>query len=361
MAPIRLAVNALTLPTHLAGIGYYTLNLLEALAGFPDIGSVTLFTNGEAAGNFPRLPEKCRVEALPARGIAAKIAAYHVGLSRRLRGFDILHSVGNVACLGTRMPQVCTVHDLCNKVIPGRFGTVKRRYLDWGIGRTVARRDTILCVSESTRKDLIRFYPQSAPLARTVHSACKFPVDETAGGPRRGLLFVGTLEPGKNLDFALRVLARLRGRGGEAVLKVVGAKGWKQSHIPGQVDSLGLGGAVEFAGYLDDEALRRAYRTAEALFFPSAYEGFGFPILEAQSQGCPVIAADNSSLREVGGDAGRYFRDGDLEGAEALLRKCLEGGEDFRSARELGFANCRRFSWENTARGTLEVYRRALG
>jgi glycosyltransferase involved in cell wall biosynthesis len=172
---------------------------------------------------------------------------------------------------------------------------------------------------------------------------------------------VGTLEPGKNLDVALRALALLRGRGQAATLKVVGAKGWKQSHIPALVRGLGLEGAVEFSGYLDDAGLKAAYKAAIGLIFPSAYEGFGFPILEAQSQGCPVLSADNSSLREIGGEASRYFQTGDPEGLAALMASCLAGGQEWESARDEGFRNCGRFSWERSAEGTWAAYRSALG
>lgn len=360
MPALRIAVNALTLPSRLAGIGFYTHDLLRSLSAFPDISGVTLFTNAEAAVDFPSLPAKVEMVGIPVRGILAKVAWSQAALPRRLAGYDLLHSVGNVACLGARLPQVVTIHDLCNKVMPERFGLAKRLYLDWGISRTAARKNSILCVSESTRNDLLRYYPAAAGKAHAVHSACKFPIDEAGAGPRSGLLFVGTLEPGKNLAFALEVIAKMRSQGCPATLKVVGAKGWKQSHIPAVVERLGLKEAVEFAGYLDDAQLRAAYQGARALFFPSAYEGFGFPILEAQSQGCPVVSADNSCLREIGGDGSRYFRDGDHEGAASLLRPCLEEDSVSKAMRERGFGNCRRFSWERTARETLAVYHGAI-
>jgi glycosyltransferase involved in cell wall biosynthesis len=360
MKALRVAVNAMTLPANLAGIGFYTCKLLEALSASDAIGGMTLFTNPAAAASLPPLPRKVEVSAIPAGSIAAKVAASQFSLPRRLRGFDLLHSVGNIACLATSLPQVVTVHDLCHKIIPSRFTLVKRMYLDWGMRFTAMGRSRIICVSESTRRDLVRFHPGTETRAVVVHSACKYAVSEMEASPRQGFLFVGTLEPGKNLDFALRALALLRGRGRQAALKVIGAKGWKQSHIPALVEKLGLADIVEFAGYLDDEGLRAAYRSAQCLIFPSAYEGFGFPILEAQSQGCPVIAADNSCQREIGGEGCVYFRDGDLEGLAGLMEGCLQGGNGTMPAAARGFANCRRFSWEKSAAGTLEVYRQAM-
>ena len=365
MKPLRVAFNAMTLPPNLAGIGFYACKLLEALAAGGACERLALFTNPAAAANLPALPAPIEVATLPASSIAGKVLQSQFGVSRKLRGYDLLHSVGNVPCLPASLPQVVTIHDLCHRRVPDRFGFAKRAYLEWGMRATASGRFRILCVSENTRQDLIRFYPRADGLAATVHSACKFPVHPSGEGAgpapdREGFLFVGTLEPGKNLGLALRALAKVRSRGKAASLQVIGAKGWKQSHIPRLVESLGLSGAVDFAGYLDEAGLLQAYRSAQALVFPSAYEGFGFPILEAQSQGCPVIAADNSCQREIGGEAAFYFRDGDADGLAARMESCLDGDPAFAASREKGFANCRRFNWARAAAETLEVYNKAL-
>lgn len=361
--PLRVALNALTLPPNLAGVGFYTLKLAEALAALDGIESLTLFTNAASAAAIaalPALPAKVGVVGLPAGTVTRKVLASQFALPRRLHGFHLLHSVGNVACLRTRLPQVVTVHDLCHRVLPGRFTWTKRAYLEWGFRRTCARDVRILCVSENTLRDLVRHYPAAAGKSVAVHSACKFPVSENAGARREGFLFVGTLEPGKNLPLALKALAGLIRSGVTAKLRVVGAKGWKQSHLPALIAELGLGPHVEFLGYLSDDGLRALYRSSEALVFPSAYEGFGFPILEAQSQGCPVLSADNSCLREIGGDGALYFQDGDAEGLEALLGRCRRDPATLADLPARGYANCPRFSWETTAKRTLDVYRSAL-
>jgi len=171
-------------------------------------------------------------------------------------------------------------------------------------------------------------------------------------------LFVGTLEPGKNLPMALQALARLREwHGFIGNLRVVGARGWKQSFLPELIGKLGLEKQVEFLGYLDDKALCEEYRSAACLVFPSMYEGFGLPILEAQSQGCLVLSADNSSLREIGGEGCLYFPTGDVDALALLMVRARKDAEMLHCIREKGFANCSRFNWERTARETLAVYR----
>src|SRR5689334_8822674 len=116
MKQLKVAVNAMTLPPNMAGIGFYTCELLKAMAASESIGVFTLFTNAAAAKGLPPLPAKVEVEALPAHSIAAKVLASQFSLPRRLRGFDLLHSVGNVACLAASLPQVVTVHDMCHKM-----------------------------------------------------------------------------------------------------------------------------------------------------------------------------------------------------------------------------------------------------
>jgi O-antigen biosynthesis alpha-1,3-rhamnosyltransferase len=195
-----------------------------------------------------------------------------------------------------------------------------------------------------------------------IHSASKFPVANGAAGPRKDFVFVGTLEPGKNLPLAIKALAILkREHGLEIKLRIIGAKGWKQSALPGIIRASGVGDQLEFLGYLSEEELRRHYQGAEGLIFPSIYEGFGLPILEAQSQGCPVIAADNSSLREVGGEGCWYFPTQSAEALAASMLRSQREPDAVTALRAAGFANCSRFDWIRTAAETLDVYRRLAG
>jgi glycosyltransferase involved in cell wall biosynthesis len=359
---LRVAVNALTLPKHLAGIGIYTRKLLQHLLLIEPNLEITLFTNPEAAAAMGDLGNRIRIEAVPARSIIGKAVAAQVRLPSRLGGFDLLHSVGNVGLLVSPIPQVVTIHDLCQRVFPERFGPAKRIYLNLGQGWSATRCRRIITVSQCTALDLLKHHPRAQGKTRAVHSASKYALDETPSVDRRDFLFVGTLEPGKNLEFLLEALEVLRERHGVIkTLHVVGAPGWKLSHLPEVIARRRLESQVVFAGYIDDEELRLRYRSAEALVFPSMYEGFGLPILEAQSQGCPVISADNSSLREVGGDGCRYFATRDLAGLVALLLESQSRPRDFAAIAAAGFANCRRFDWSLTASRTLEVYRECLG
>jgi glycosyltransferase involved in cell wall biosynthesis len=172
-------------------------------------------------------------------------------------------------------------------------------------------------------------------------------------------LHVGTLQPRKNIPVLLDALARL-GRP-DAPLALVGGKGWLYDEIFERVRALGLVDRVRFAGYVDDAELPLWYNAAAALIFPSLYEGFGLPIVEALACGAPVIAADTSSLPEAGGTAALYFDPHDPDALAARLATVLDDGALRRRLRQAGPAQAARFSWERAGREMAAVYRRALG
>jgi glycosyltransferase involved in cell wall biosynthesis len=194
-----------------------------------------------------------------------------------------------------------------------------------------------------------------------VHLGNKFPVtDRVDPDGRDGFLFVGTIEPGKNLPLVLEAFARFRAGSGGGLLRVAGAMGWKQSGLPALIDSLGIADAVEFLGYVPDADLPALYARSIALIQASTYEGFGLPVIEAMASGCPVISARNSGLIEAGGDAALFFQTNDREGLEERM-SALAGDRALRErCIRLGCGHARKFTWEKTAREALEVYRKAM-
>ena len=176
------------------------------------------------------------------------------------------------------------------------------------------------------------------------------PVD---GLPKRFILFVSTIEPRKNLRVLLDAFDRLNDYDGSLV--VVGKIGWKSEAIVPRLRR----NRVVHLDYLDAERLATVYRDAEAFVLPSIYEGFGFPLLEAMAHGVPSIAADSSSLPEIGGDAALYFNPSDARELEQQLRRVLNDRELRASLAERGRARAASFSWQRAANATLDVLRRA--
>jgi glycosyltransferase involved in cell wall biosynthesis len=252
--------------------------------------------------------------------------------------------------------RVITIHDLTYKRFPELLQKETLDNLEDLMPREIAQADAIICVSESTRRDLLAFYPVAPPRALAIHSGIAArpdgaPVD---GLPRRYLLFVSTIEPRKNLGVLLDAYARLRARGAyDGALVVVGRIGWKSRAIEERLREPG----VVHLDYLDAARLATVYRRAEAFVFPSIYEGFGFPLLEAMAFGVPAVAARSSSLPEIGGDAALYFEPRDVAGLASALERVTSDAALREELVARGQARAAAFRWDVCAEKTLGVLR----
>jgi glycosyltransferase involved in cell wall biosynthesis len=223
--------------------------------------------------------------------------------------------------------------------------------------------------SQATRADLIREYQVSESKVHVVYlgrdeSLAPVRDPQILEGARarygigpRYLLYVGTLQPRKNLDRVVEGFARLAATPGMHSVQLVlaGKRGWLYGTLFSQVARRGLEGRVLFPGYVDETDLAALYSGALGYVYPSLYEGFGIPVLEAQACGVPVMTSNNSSLPEVAGDAALLVDPTDVDAiSEAMLQ--LATDDALRATLiERGFANVKRFSWEKCARETLEV------
>lgn len=357
----RVLVNALLLQSHLGGIGHYCYQLLKALLDRHPDWEFTLLVPEKAAANFSGLGDRLVVRSIPLRGTLARQLYLQLVLPLWARGYSLLHSVGNIGVVLAPIPQVITLHDTYEKVSPERFHWAKRFLMGRLIALSGRRAARIIAVSGNTRKDVEKYYPRLRGKVSVVYSGNRFPVAAEAGfRDRRDFVFVGTLEPGKNLRRILEAFAAVRNADGHRLI-VVGAMGWRQSHIPSLLDSLGIRDRVELRGYVPDEELKAIYGRSLALIQASAYEGFGFPIIEAMACGCPVIAARNSGMIEAGGDAALFFETDDVRAlADRMETLCADPGAG-REAVAKGLAHAGRFSWEKTAGETSAIYGLALG
>lgn len=280
----------------------------------------------------------------------------------------LLHSMAFVTPLLTTCPAVITVYDLSFLHFPERFPTLQRLYLSSQTRRSCHRARRVITISESSRQDVHRFFgvPLSqidvvVPGVDPVYTPLP-PEEVTAFRQRQGLdrfvLHVGTLQPRKNIPVLLQAIAHLDDPALKLVL--VGGKGWLYDDIFRQVQALGLAERVIFTGYVPDDDLPLWYNAAELLVFPSVYEGFGLPVVEAMACGTPVIAANSSSIPEAAGTAGLLFEPNDVEMLADQMTAVLTDTSLHKKLRRQGLEQARTFSWERAGRETAEVYRRAL-
>ncbi len=303
----------------------------------------------------------------------------HLGLARELaaRPPDALFVPAHVLPMSfirssarRRIHTVVTVHDVGYRRFPDAHPPVQRLYLDLGTWLSVRCADVVIADSEVTRRDVIHFYGGGRADDRVVvahpgplllaevqedevrRALTKFGLD----GGQPYVLHVGTLQPRKNLRRLIQAWARFVARSDSSEMRLVlaGGRGWGSEDLHAEVEAAGLQASVVFTGYVSEAEKAVLLRHARAYVFPSLYEGFGFPVLEAQLVGVPVACSNTSSLPEVAGEAALLFDPLDVE-AIARALETLFGDEGLRARLiEAGRRNLARFSWDACARTVLE-------
>ena len=298
-----------------------------------------------------------------ARELWAAVAAGQCELPGRP---DIVHSNCFQAPKVGSAKLVYTVHDVSFWVYPEFTTEVNRLGCQQGVLEAVSRAAGLVFVSESTRNEFEKIFPglcgrRNIATLVAAH-ASRFP---NLPHPRQelppgGWLAVGSLEPRKNYGALLDALERYWERSKDRrPLAIAGGSGWKSDDLRRRIQDLEKRGLVCYLGYVSEERLKQLYRESFALVFPSHYEGFGLPIVEAMSQGCPVITRRNSSLEEVGGGAVVYYNETMEDLVERMLS--LETSSGFYCERSrLSLGQAAKFDWSTTARSILEFYHSLL-
>jgi len=282
---------------------------------------------------------------------------------------DLLHSMAFVTPVAHPAPRIVTVYDLSFIHFPHQFPRLRRAYLSSQTRRSCRSARRIVAISEATRQDVHQHF--EVPLERIdvvrpgvnqtfspLPAGQVIDFRERQGLPQRFILHVGTLQPRKNLPLLLEAFAELDRD--DIALVLVGGKGWHYERIFERVRTLGIEGQVHFPGYVPDSELPLWYNAAALLVFPSYFEGFGMPILEAMACGTPVIAARTSAIPEVTGDAALLFDPPEGSTLSEQMTAVLEQPEQAAGMRERGLLQAKHFSWQQAARAMLDVYRKAL-
>jgi glycosyltransferase involved in cell wall biosynthesis len=350
-----------------AGIHQYIAQVLRHLP--PDGGDYVIFTRHteewlEQVGTVLR-------SRWPTENRLARIAWEQVAwpwLAARNQ-IDLLHSMAFVTPWLSRRPAVVTVFDLSFMHFPEAFPAAQRWYLTSQTARSVRRARRVIAISESGRQDVHRFF--DVPLTRIdvvypgVDAVYRpLPPEEIAAFRQRQdladrfVLHVGTLQPRKNILALIDAFAQAASP--DVMLVLVGGKGWLFEEIFSRVQALGLQDRVRFTGYVPDEDLPLWYNAASVLAFPSLYEGFGMPVVEAMACGTPVVTADSSSLPEAVGEAGLLFDPQNVAELADRLTAVLHNPDLAATMRAKGLIQAQQFNWEKAGRETAAVYRKAM-
>jgi glycosyltransferase involved in cell wall biosynthesis len=351
------------------GIGWYTHHLIRGFEALDEEWSASLYLNREIPDSFPANIQP-RIIRYP-NTVRLRCFWEYMLLPYALRHGkpDIWHSALSLIPPKVSCPTVATIHDVAFLHFPEVLPSVYRRYWTRRVREACNRADCVISVSEATRRDLVELCGADPSKIQVILEAPdpfyrervseeeKASIRKRFGLPDRYCLFVGTLEPRKNLSFLLDVYETVLSRKRDCPpLLVAGGKGWLQSDVEGRLKALAP--QVLQAGYLNRPELRALYQAALLVLVPSRYEGFGLQAAEALASGAVVLAADNSSLPEVVGEGGVLLS---LEERDAWVDKILELSDnesELRRLKQQAEIQSSGFSWEKAARETFGVYRK---
>ncbi len=346
------------------GTENYSLHLIRALL---DLGSPhrfrLYFNQRPSADLFRRSPQvDWRVIPLPRLWTHLRLASEML-----FHAPDVLFVPAHVLPL-IHPPSVATVHDLGYRHFPEAHTWRARMYLEWGTRHNARASRLVIADSRATRDDLVSMYGVPEDKIRVVYPGIRpglAPVRDSAvvdgvldkyGIPKSYLLYVGTLQPRKNLSRLVEAFAALPD---EHTLVLAGKKGWLYADILRRAQRLGVGHRVIFTGYVPDGDLPALLSGAQLFVFPSLYEGFGLPVLEAMACEVPVVCSDTSSLPEVAGDAALLVSPTDTAGLAAAMNRVLTDPELRRTLVSRGKAQAAGFTWRRCAEQVLKVLEEA--
>ena len=285
---------------------------------------------------------------------------------------ELLHQPAFSAPVRFNGKVVVTVHDVIAVLFGADIPYYSRQYFARWMPFSYRFADKIICVSEHTKKDLVRYLKikeeKMVVIPEAAGNQFKQVKDKKAIAKvldkyyidSRYILHIGTLNPRKNLDFLIKVFDRVHKLMPDVKLVITGKKGWHYENLFELVRHLGLEKYVIFTGYIKDEEAPYLYNGASVYAFPSIYEGFGLPPLEAMSCGTPVVASDTSSIPEVVADAGILLNPNDKESWVKALVRFLRNEDERQRYSQKALNRAKEFSWKKTAQKTIEVYEEVL-
>ncbi|MBN2146114.1 MAG: glycosyltransferase family 4 protein [Anaerolineales bacterium] len=373
---MRIGIDTTPLPQRPVGAGNYIIQLVRALLRQPGSDEFVIFAQRATApllglAESPRLQLVVLPDKHPALRLLWEQTIFPI-LVKRYR-IDLLHSLHYTFPLLYPGRRVVTLHDMTFFLFP-HLHTPDKRYIFRFFIHTSARlADALVADSESTRQDAMRIARIPAkkiftaqlgvteefhPIHDPAHLA---EVRQKYSLPGRFVLYVGLIEPRKNLPSLLKAFSMIASRIPQHHLVITGRMGWMVADVMKQVEALDLQHRVHFTGYVEQADLPVVYNMADLSVYPSIYEGFGFPVLESMACGTPVITTNVSSMPEIIADAGIQLSPQDTAGLAQAILALIESPEQRRVLAEKGLQRAAQFTWDRTAAQTLAVYRYVLG
>jgi glycosyltransferase involved in cell wall biosynthesis len=370
---IRTGIYTPVAPSPHTGVGRQLYGLIAGLADIDSHNEYVLYTALDApismqAANFQNRPVPVRVSGRAKNHLFQLLQLPRLAADHNL---DVLHIPNSMPLLFPYRPTIVTIYDLTEFALPQRVYEKGRHSYRRLANRLAARRaDLIITTSANTRQDIVRylgvdeakvrviypgidheqFRPQPISPPQRAHLAQKYQL------PERFLLYVGKIQPRKNLPRLLRAFHQVRKTLPDLHLVLAGTGGWMSETLKTTILELELDPFVHFTGFVADEDLPALYNLAEIMVFPSLYEGFGFPVVEAMACGTPVITSTTSSLGEIADTAALCVDPTSIEELTAALQTLLNDRQSHNAFRQKGLIRAQAFTWIQCAEKTLACY-----
>ncbi len=361
---MRIGIDVSVLREKARGVGHYLVNIISRFHKFAENDKFYLYSPKPIAYDFSDLPDKhlrWGKTILPGAFWLQTQAKRFIKKDR----LDVFFGPAHI--LPLRLPagmrKILAVHDLVSILYPQTMANYNRFVHHLFFKESVKQSDQLITMSEYTKQSLIDNFHICHEKITVIYEGVSsifqpLPKEKVQEVLQRYqitkpfFLAVGTLEPRKNYPVLLHAF---RNFANDYILVIIGKKGWKAADIYQTIRTLQLEDKVKILGYVNINELPSFYNGAEIFIFPSIYEGFGLPLVEAMACGAPVICSNASCLSEIGGDAVKYFHPCDSEELKAKIQELLQSPQLRQELQEKGKNRARKFDWDLTAQKTLAV------
>ncbi|MBI5417931.1 glycosyltransferase family 4 protein [Candidatus Poribacteria bacterium] len=365
---MRIGISALM--GTMGGPRTYTIGLIKALAEIDNNNKYIVFTDKKDPFLKIENIELVNVN-LPFTNALPYWDQIKLPLSINDKKIDIFHHTKNVMPEFIKCKSVVTIHDMAIFLFPKTFTFAPRTYYHYYIMRAIQKADLILTVSENSKKDIINLSKIKEDKVKVVPNGVSEiykKIDDieklkklrlALDLPEHMILYVGTIQPRKNVDILIRAFNNLKkSKKIPHKLVIVGRRGWMVNEIDSLIDELDLKSEIKFIRSIQETELPIYYNLAEIFAYPSSYEGFGLTPLEAMACGAPVITSNVSSLPEVTGDAAVLIEPRNIEALTDALNTLITDSKLREELSQKGLQRSKQFSWKSSAKLTLEIYKK---
>lgn len=355
------------------GISEYAYQILIKLYAFREVNdndyNYTIYLKSDPLEHLPKKTSWWNYKVVKPSKLWTQIGL-PIHLITTSRKPDVFLTLTHYGPRFSRIPTIVSVMDLSYLHYPQTFKKNDLYQLTKWTEYSVKKAKKVITISNSSKNDIIKYYKVRPEKVKVVHLGLKnlsmnAPSEKDLkefGVNQKFILFVGTLQPRKNISRLIEAFSRLpKEISSDHQLVIIGKKGWLYEDILSAPEKYNVKDKVVFLDYISDEDLPNFYRKAEVFVLPSLYEGFGLPVLEAMRYGCPVITSSVSSLPEAGGDAAQYFKPEDVDDIKKSIEKVLTDRSLREKMIERGREHYKKFTWEKAAKEVLSAIEEVAG